>query len=195
MCPRHPRYLLVFALLGLSLSACFGKDDTGTPPEGDTDTDTDADTDSDTDADVGTFPDDPSPFTVTVSGAYEGSLVFDDPTCYYPLGSTQLRVFWRNGAREHVFFLLVELLSDFEGAGTYDDSNASPRAKLQEEAGGTGYYFQSDSGQGDQVSLTVQLDEEDHVWGEWSVSGMHDTSGGAITLEPSVIPIWCPELN
>ena len=191
---RVLRATLFSALCLLSLSACFGKDDSAAP-EGDTDTDADADTDTDTDTDTTGFPADPSPFDVTVSGAYTGTLTFDDPTCYYPEGSSQLRVFWRNEAREHVFFLLVELLSGFEGAGTYDDSNTSPRAKLQEEAGGSGYYFQSDADQGDVVSLTVQLDEEDHAWGEWTATGLHDTEGGAITMEPTVIPIWCPELN
>jgi len=191
---RHPRFLLFLGLLGLTLSACFGKDDSADPAEGDTDTDTDADTDTDTDTDVGTFPDDPSPFTVNVTGAYTGSLVFDDPTCYYPTGSSQLRVFWRNEAQAHVFFLMVELLSGFEGDGTYDQE-AGLRAKLQEEAGGKGYYFGSDSAQGDEVSMTVYLDEEDHAWGEFSISGMHDTKGGTISIDPTVIPIWCPELN
>ncbi len=183
--------LAAAGLLILVMPGC-GKDDTADPSEGDTDTDTDVDTDTDADTDPGSFPADPSPFTVTVSGAYEGTLSFDSPTCYYPSGSSQLRVFWRNEAQQHVFFLLVELLSGFEGAGTYDESMGL-RAKLQEEAGGHGYYFGSSTG--DAVEMTVQLDEDGHAWGEWSVSGMSDGAGGTITLDPSVIPIWCPELQ
>jgi hypothetical protein len=187
------RPVLYLALLSLpALSACFGKDDSATPPEGDTDTD--ADVDSDTDSDTTGFPADPSPFQVTVSGAYEGTLVFDDPTCYFPEGSTQLRVFWRNEAQAHVFFLLVELLNGFEGEGSYDDTMGL-RAKLQEEAGGSGYYFASDSAAGHQVSMDVHMDEEERIWGEWTVTGMNDGAGGAITIDPSTIPIWCPELN
>ncbi len=188
------RILAAASLISLVLPGCFGKDDTSDPAEGDTDTDTDTDTDSDTDTDPESFPSDPSPFTVSVSGAYSGDLVFDTPTCYYPKGSSQLRVFWRNGSGAHVFFLMVELLSGFEGEGTYDETMGL-RAKLQEEAGGYGYYFASDSSAGDTVSMTVSMDEEEHVWGEWSVSGMRDNHGGIVTLDPSVIPIWCPELN
>jgi hypothetical protein len=187
------RPVLFFALLSLpALGACFGKDDTGTNPEGDADTDTDAD--GDTDTDPTGFPADPSPFEVTVSGAYTGTLSFDQPTCYYPEGSSQLRVFWRNEAQAHVFFLLVELLNGFEGEGSYDESMGL-RARLQEEAGGSGYYFASDSAAGHQVSMEVFIDEQERIWGEWTATGMNDGAGGSITLEPSTIPIWCPEIN
>jgi hypothetical protein len=182
--------LVLSGLLLLSLPACFSKDDSGPEPEGDADTDADTDGDTDTDG----FPADPSPFTVNVSGAYTGSLEFDQPTCYYPEGSSQLRVFWRNEAQAHVFFLLVELLSGFEGEGSYDEGMGL-RAKLQEEAGGSGLYFASDSAAGDQVSMTISMDEEEHAWGEWTLTGMRDNAGGTITLDPSVIPIWCPTLN
>jgi len=169
-------------------------DDTSTPPD---DTDTHGD-DTDTHGDDTSppeFPDDPSPFTISVTGAMQEQLVFDSPTCYQRLGSTQLRVFWRNGQGQHVFFLLAELMSGFEGPGTYDATNTSPDGKLQEEAGGYGRYFYTDPAQGDEVSITVVGAEEDRLWGSFTISGMHDPHGAAIQLSPMPVPIWCPVLN
>lgn len=183
---------LVCALPLVLLVACKrpADDDTAAPDDTSGDTDTDID-----DTGSGEFPADPSPFTISVTGATQQDLVFDLPTCYQRLGSTQLRVFWRNAAGQHHFFLLAELMEGFEGPGTYDASNTSPDGKLQEEAGGEGRYFYTDSALGDTTSITVEGLEEDRAWGTFTISGMHDTSGGSIQLSPMPVPIWCPELN
>ncbi len=193
---RFPRFVPCLAAL-LLVGACFSKDDSAEPPEGDADTDADADTDTDTDTDTAPpeFPDDPTPFQITVSGAYTGTLSFDEPDCYQPVGSTQLRVFWRDGGGSHVFFLLAQVMTGFEGPGTYDATNANPEGRLQEEAGGTGYYFYTDASKGDSATITVDWVGEDVIWGEFTIDGLHDTSGGSVTLEPSTIPLWCPTVN
>ncbi len=184
------RRLLPLSLFSaLIFAGCGEKEDTGFEPP-----DTGPDTE-DTGPDLGDMPDDPAPFEITISGTDNETIVFDSPTCYYPVGSSNLRVFWRSGSGAHAWVLLAELLGDFEGPGTYDASNAAPRAKLQEEAGGEGRYYQAEATLGDTVSITVEQLEEDRAWGEYEVSGMHDTEGGSITLSPMPVPIWCPALN
>jgi hypothetical protein len=185
---RTSRPATLICLLGLALGACTPKDDSNNGGD-------DTGPDTSPPVDTSDFPDDPAPFDVQVSGAYEGTLTFDEPDCYYPTGSSNLRVFWRNADGAHAFFLLVELLGDFQGAGSYDGGNSDPRARLQEEAGGTGNTFASDSGLGDTVTFLVEQLEEDRAWGEFTISGMHDGQGGAITLSPSTLPIWCPVLE
>lgn len=161
---------------------------------GDEGTDTGPTNDSD-------IPDDPSPFTLTVSGAYNGDLVFDSPSCTWPYGSANFRVFWRNSSGDHVFVLVAELLGSFEGAGTYNETDHGARVKLQEEAGGSGSYYALDADQGDTTAITVDYAEYDDLkdagvaWGEFTVSGMHDSSGGQIQLSPNTVPIWCPTVN
>jgi hypothetical protein len=166
-----------------------------TPPVDDSARPEDSDDTTPDDTGPAEMPADPSPFTVTISGALERDLVFDEPDCYQPLGSANLRVFWRNSQGAHVFFLLAELMGDYAGPGTYDASNAAPRARLQEEAGGHGYYFYSDPASGDAVTIEVEVAEEDRAWGSFTIDGMHDGEGGAIQLSPMPVPIWCPVLN
>jgi hypothetical protein len=147
------------------------------------------------------LPPDPGAFTLSVSGAYTGDLLFDTPSCTWPYGSSNFRVFWRNGSGDHVFVLIAELLGPVEGAGTYDETNHSARAKLQEEAGGSASYYAADAAQGDTVSITVEHAEYDDLedagiaWGEYTLSTMHDSSGGEIQITPTTVPIWCPTIN
>jgi hypothetical protein len=143
----------------------------------------------------GGFPPDPRPVSVTVSGAYSGTLVFDEVNCTHPLGSSNLRVFYRGSG--HVFVLKAEILGDFSGVGTYSSADTRTQSSLQEEAGGSGYYFAADASQGDSVQIDIEgFDEEaGQAWGAFTVSGMHDTTAGTITLSPSELPIWCPTLD
>lgn len=175
----------------LPLIACNG----GAHTDSAVDTDTDAPVDTDTGLDM---PGDPSPFTVVVSGAVPLTLAFDEPTC--TVMGQNYRVFWRNTAREHVFVLVAETLGQYDGVGAYDQSLPNTRAKLQEEAGGDGIGpFQT--GIGDTFVLTVEhLDDDPYAdvhrtWGFFDVGGMHDPSGGLVTIEPTQIPIWCQEIN
>jgi hypothetical protein len=147
------------------------------------------------------LPENPGAFTLNVTGAYTGSLLFDSPNCTWPYGSSNFRVFWRNSSGDHVFVLVAELLGSFDGAGTYNETEHSARAKLQEEAGGSASYYAADSTQGDTVSITVEYADYDDLedagvaWGEYTVEGMHDSSGGLIEISPSTVPIWCPTVN
>jgi hypothetical protein len=147
------------------------------------------------------IPEDPSPFTLSVSGAYNGDLLFDSPSCTWPYGSSNFRVFWRNSSGAHVFVLVAELLGTFEGPGTYNETDHSARVRLQEEAGGSASYYAVDSAQGDRASITVDFAEYDDLkdegiaWGEFTVEGMHDSSGGLIEVSPTTVQIWCPTVN
>ena len=178
--------------------ACAGPDDDeeDTPrPEQDTDTDTDSDTDTATGTDTGVpdnFPDDPSPFTLTVSGDLDRDLMFDTPTCINE--RDQFRAFWRNSQDDHEFVLLAQVLQDFTGAGTYDETGARTDVKLQEEAGGEGYYFATSADEGDTLLIDLVFANDAVGWGEFTVSAL--SSGGAsVELSPQPIPIWCPDFD
>ena len=140
------------------------------------------------------FPEDPRPLTLTVSGAYEGTLVFDAPTCTWLETAPNFRAFWRNSEGAHVFVLVADILSVFDGPGTYTEADGSVRVKLQEEAGGSGYYFGTDASVGDTASITVTSVDDAQAWGEFTFSGLHSDSG-AITVTPVPVPIWCPTMN
>jgi hypothetical protein len=167
---------------------CHGKVAQETDQVGDTDT-TPATVDTDTDLPM---PADPRPITLHVHGFTELTLVFDAPTCGVTQGAPTFRAFWRNGEGEHVFVLVAEVIGLYTGPGSYDSSMGRVDAKLQEEAGGSGAYFATDTT--DTTSITVDGQDDTRAWGEFTVSGMHG-GDGAITLDPSTIPIWCPVLN
>lgn len=136
------------------------------------------------------FPDQPEPFTVSVTGAYEGSLAFDTPTCSHRTGSTTFRQFWRGSG--HVFVLVVEMFDTFPGEpGDYGASDGV-RARLQEEAGGEGNYFASELG-GDASTLTLDgFDTEaNEAWGAATVGTLGDSTGGSVMLSPDSVPVWC----
>ena len=137
------------------------------------------------------LPADPRPLTITVSGALSQSLVFDQVTCTHPLNSSNFRVFWRGTG--HVFVLKAEVLGDYAGPGTYSSVDTNTRASLQEEAGGSGYFFTADPSQGDSVSFDMESHDTDtaEAWGTFTVSSLSGVEG-AIQIDPAVVPIWCP---
>jgi len=140
------------------------------------------------------FPDAPQPFTIAVSGAYSGSLTFDSPSCSHRTGSTTFRQFWRGS--DHVFVLLVEMFDTFPGeTGAYTAADGV-RARLQEEAGGSGYYFDSATGN-DSATLELEGFDTDlnEVWGAATAGELGDTSGGSVTLSPDAIPVWCDSME
>jgi hypothetical protein len=182
------------SLFALLLVACQGAEDTG--PIVDTDSDVAVDTDT-----GDAMPANPAPFTITVAGDAELTLLFDTPTCTF-MGSN-FRAFWRNAAQEHAFVLIAETLGHFTEPGTIDQTQSNTRAKLQEEQNGQGIGpFQTDAALGDTFALHVDhLDMEPYLevqraWGSFDVGGMHTTDGlGAITVSPTNLPIWCPAVN
>jgi hypothetical protein len=143
------------------------------------------------------IPPDPTPFTLTVSGATDASIVFDQSTCeIYPRPSwINFRHFWRGTGHNAV--LIAEVLGVYSGPGTYDQSMGMVRAKLQSEAGSPyNFFFQTDAAQGDTLTLVVENADIRHgVWGEFTFSSMHDASGGSITIAPQPVPLWCPDLT
>ena len=137
------------------------------------------------------MPDDPRPFTITVSGDYTGTLSFDEVSCSNPLGSSNFSIFWRDSSDSHFFVLVGQMLGTLDGTGTYDASAVT--VKLQEEAGGNGNYFASSAS--DTVSFTIDhIDEQNEdvrtAWGSYTVSGL----SGAVSFSEAV-PIWCPSIN
>lgn len=165
------------------LLACSSSEDTAVA---DTPVDT-ATSDSATDSGVETFPDVPDGFTIQLAGARTDALVFDTPSC--SLNGTSLRTFWRNGAGQHVFVLIAEIMGQYAGPGAYD-ATRGVRLKLQEEAGGTLAYFAADSAQGDAIAVDVTAGDAYRAAGTATVGGMRGTEG-SITFAPATWPIWC----
>ena len=140
------------------------------------------------------LPEDPSPFTLSLTGALSDDLVFDDPSCTWTEGAN-FRMFWRNKADEHVFVLGADVLGVFSSPGTYTPDMGTVRVILQEEAGGSMRYFASDTSQGDTVSITVDaVSEEEGAWGEFTFSALHNEAQ-EVTATPQPLPIWCASIN
>ena len=137
------------------------------------------------------MPPDPRPLTVTVSGATSLDLVFDTPSCTWYDGIPNFRAFWRGS--DHAYVLIAEIISVYDGPGTYDPSMGRVGVKLQEEAHGTGAFFQAEPESGDEIAVTVEYAGATQAFGSFDVSGLH--GDGAITLSPSTLPIWCPSMN
>lgn len=151
----------------------------------------DADADGDSDLGPDDMPADPSGFSLTVSGAYAGTLGFDDPICSHLGGN--FRMMWRKEDRSHVFVLIAEIMSVYTGPASYDPSMGTVRAKLQEEAGGYGYYFSTDHSD-DPITLDILYCDDDLAWGDVTVSTMHSDKG-AINISPTSFPIWCDNVE
>jgi len=204
---RTPLNLWIVLLLALALpvllagctpTAAADDDDDDDVADDDSAGDDDTASDDDTagDDDSQNMPSDPSPFTITFSGSTNEAIVFNYPTCeQYPDPSfVNFRNFWRG---DHNGVLIVEVLGTFAGPGTYDESMGMVRAKLQAESPqGSPYdfFYQTDSTQGDTVSITVEYIDADVAWGTFTIGGMSDGQGGSVTASPAEIPIWCPDV-
>jgi hypothetical protein len=141
-----------------------------------------------------TGPEDPSPFTVEVNGEENLTLVFDLPDCSSPLGSSNLRTFWRSGSGEHVFVLVAEVLGSYAGEGSYSSDSLTVRTKLQEEAGGQARYFATDTAQGDSALVVIDSADDTNAIGEATAATMHSTTG-SIAITPSSFPIYCLDIS
>jgi hypothetical protein len=143
------------------------------------------------------MPPDPTPFTLTVTGATDATIVFNQSTCLiYPRPAwINFRHFWRG--MDHNAVLIVEVMEVYSGPGTYDESMGRVQAKLQSEAGSQyDFFFQTYASQGDTLTINVENADVVHgVWGDFTFSSMHDTSGGVITITPQPVPLWCPDLT
>jgi hypothetical protein len=141
-----------------------------------------------------TIPSPPEPFEITISGTDNETLSFDTPTCQIPEAVPNFNLYWRLSSGAHKFVLRVFINADYEGAGEYDNSTHNISIRLQEEAGGSGRFYQSDLEQGDEVTGTIETDEGDTIWGTINIASMHN-SDSSITLQPSSFPVWCSAEN
>ena len=146
----------------------------------------DADTSTDTPEDTGP-PENPSPLTITVSGAYQQTLVFDEPDCSSPVGSSNMRMFWRNQNGEHVFVLVTEILGDFTGEGVYSSDDVRANIKLQEEAGGSGLYFGTNANSTSIIEYDFYDEENNFISGNATVDTLSGNDGD-ITISPNTSP-------
>ncbi len=184
------RQIFLFLSVFLITTGCGDKE-----TDSDTNIDTGSDTGPDTAEDTDTFPDDPSPFQIQLSGDESENLRFDEPYCNNMMGSSNLRIFWRDSTNQHVWVLVAELMGSFDGAGTYTlDENGSVRVKLQEEAGGQARGYMTSHSDGDTAQIVLEHVEENRLYGHVTVSSMHGTNG-QIGFSPVEFPIWCPSID
>ena len=141
-----------------------------------------------------TTPEPPEPFQLTISGTDNESLSFDTPTCQIPNAVPNFNLYWRLASGAHKFVLRVFINADYVGAGEYENSTQNISVRLQEEAGGSGRFYQSDLAQGDAVTASIETDDDNNVWGTVSISTMHNGES-SISLEPTSFPIWCSQEN
>jgi len=141
------------------------------------------------------MPPDPAPFSLSLSDGR--TLSFDQSSCQHFRGSTNFRAFWRDSARSHQYVLTLQVMQTFSGAGTYENATDRVDVKLQEEAPQTGApTYWTDQELGDLASITVDYIDEDVAWGQASVSGLREPAGGtAVAINPTVLPIWCADLE
>ena len=135
-----------------------------------------------------TYPENPAPFTISTSGVMSQNLIFDEPSCSSPTGSTNMRMFWRNKNDAHVFVLVTEILGDFDGVGTYTSPEFRANIKLQEEAGGSGLYFASTDASN--TVIEYELYEDQFAFGSAQIDSL-EGSDGSISITPSSFPLWC----
>jgi hypothetical protein len=155
--------------------------------------DTSSPTDTSVSSDTGpNYPENPSPFSITISGAQNRDLVFDEPSCSSPTGSNNMRMFWRNKSDAHVFVMVTEVMGGFEGVGSYSPPDFRANIKLQEEAGGQGLYYASVDGSG--VTITYDLSEESFLSGT-ATFGFLQGNDGDISISPSTYPLWCDQVD
>ncbi|MGB0637913.1 MAG: hypothetical protein ACPGTU_01190 [Myxococcota bacterium] len=153
--------------------------------------------DTNDDDDNGSMPPNPGPFTIDlVHETLTQSLNFDLPTCQHFRGSTNFRAFWRDEARSHTYVLTMQVMSTFAGAGTYSSADHRVDFKLLEEAPMTGaptYY--TDSAAGDATEIEVTHIDEEVAWGSATITGLHTTDGFSVTMSPTTVSIWCPDVE
>ena len=146
---------------------------------------------ADTEQETGeSFPPKPK-FTMTVGGAENMDLAFDQPTCTSQVNSGNLRIFWRTSTNQHVFVLVAELLGTYEGVGSYNETEHRAKIKLQEEAGGMARYYATNSS--DSVTITIDYQGDDGLYGLAQTTTLHGTNGD-ITISPDNFPLWCDEI-
>jgi hypothetical protein len=123
----------------------------------------------------------PQSFQLAIDGTSTHNLTFSEHDCSN--NNNQIRSFWRGS--NHVFVLIAEIMSDYEGVGNYTTENSTVRVKLQEEAGGNGSFYQATD---DDISIDVQFVGSEGTSGMVFVSTLE---GGSLTLDPTEFYFGC----
>jgi len=177
-----PRSLI--PLLALALAGC----PVGSPVEDDDDSAAANDDDSagDDDDSVPQLPPDPFPFNVDVAGASTATVTVESNSgCQNFTGSSNFRQ--QMAAGQWVLRIAVD--GSYDGAGIYDQA-AGASVVLQDNTSG-GAFYQANGASGDTVTVEMEVDDGTEAWGTVTVSGL---GGGAVTISPNVLPIWCPNV-
>ena len=123
----------------------------------------------------------PQSFQLAVDGTSTYNLTFSEHDCSN--NNNQVRSFWRGS--NHVFVLIAEIMSDYDGVGNYTVENSTVRVKLQEEAGGSGSFYQATD---DDISIDVQYVGSEGTSGVVFVPTLE---GGSLTLNPAEFYFGC----
>ena len=123
----------------------------------------------------------PQSFQLNINGTSTYSLTFSEHDCSN--NNNQVRSFWRGS--NHVFVLIAEIMSDYNGVDTYTTENSTVRVKLQEEAGGSGSFYQATD---DDISIDVQYVGLEGTSGLVSAPTLE---GGSLILDPTEFYFGC----
>jgi|GEM_PF-4164861 len=178
----HSLFAALLFLLGAGCPTVADDDDS--TAESDDDDSAAADDD---DATQPNFPADPFPFNIDVAGATNETVsVQMDTGCQNFNGSGNFRQ--QMNAGQWVLRIAVE--GSYDGPGIYDAA-AGASLTLQDNTAG-GAFYQANAANGDDVTVEMTGDDGTRAWGTVTVSGL---SGGTVTLNPNVLPIWCPTVT
>jgi hypothetical protein len=173
--PKGAGVLLPLALIAFALAGCKGDD-----------TDTD-DTDTNDTDDITELPPDPTPWSLSISGAESVSFSFTDGQCWQMDGSGDFRQRWQDDVANWV--LTIEVVDEYEGDGVYDQTEGALVTLFHNVAQGS--FYQTSAGN-HTVTVDMDLDDTEVAAGDVTISGMTDVNtSGSVTLSPDTVPIWC----
>ena len=188
---------LLLLVLSLALPLGTGCPSTGEVQDDDDDDDDDdsandddsADDDDDDDDGAG-FPVSPFPFSIDVTGATNETVTVDMETgCQNFNGSSNFRQQMSAGG----WVLRIGVDGSYAGSGVYDASQGASLTLQNNVAGGA--FYQANAASGDEVTVEMLGDDGTRAWGSVTISAMSENGGGAVSLNPNVIPIWCDDIT
>jgi hypothetical protein len=127
----------------------------------------------------------PKSFVLSTQGSSTHSISFSEHTCSN--NNNQIRSFWRGSG--HVFVLIAEIMSNYSGVREYTVDNSTIRIKLQEEAGGSGLFYQATD---DDISIDITYDGEEGLSGSATASSLE---AGTLLLDPTTFYVGCPTIT
>jgi len=166
--------LLALALV-LGLGGCKGDD-----------TDDTDDTGGDDTGNITELPPDPTPWSLSISGAESVDFSFTDGQCWQFDGSGDFRQRWQDNVANWV--LTIEVIDEYEGDGVYDETEGARATLIHNVAQSSVYQTAAGS---HAITVDMGLDDGEVAAGTVTISGMTDTTLGSVTLTPDMVPIWC----